>query len=370
MNISHIPFANLQKQYREIQPEINRAIKRVLNKQLFILGEELVQFEQEYAKYLGAKYCVGVASGTDGLLLAVSALNLGKGDEVITQTNGYISTAMAISKVGAKPVLVDCYPKTYQIDIEQVEKKITKKTKAILLVHLYGAPADMLNLIKLAKKYNVPIIEDACQAHGATYKNKKLGTIGEIGVFSFYPSKNLGAYGDGGAIVTNKKKLYKKLIMLRDYGQPKRYYHHLIGYNSRLDEMQAAILRVKLKYLDHWNKQRNNHATQYKKLLGEIVNTQMIIDNSVSNYHLFVIEVDKRDKLQKFLWKNGISTLIHYPVPIHMQKCYRHLGYKSEDLPHSGRLAKRILSLPMFAELTNAEIAYVVRKVKEFYSVL
>src|SRR3989344_4413798 len=300
MNIKHIPFANLQKQYKKIRPEINRAIKRVLDKQLFILGEELEQFEQEFARYLGIKYAVGVASGTDGLLLAISALNLGKGDEVITQTNGYISTAMAISKVCAKPVLVDCYPKTYQIDIEQVKKKITKKTKAIIPVHLYGAPADMSGLVKLAKKYNIFIVEDACQAHGSTYKGKKLGTIGDLGVFSFYPSKNLGAHGDAGAIVTNKKELYEKLIMLRNYGQPKRYYHHLIGYNSRLDEIQAAILRIKLKHLDQWNKKRNAIASAYKKILDNKVSFQIIDTNGTSNYHLFVIEGDKRDKLQQY----------------------------------------------------------------------
>ncbi len=264
--------------------------------------------------------------------------------------------------------MVDCDPQTYQIDIQQVEKKITKKTKAILPAHLYGAPCEIDTLRKIAKTNNLYLIEDACQAHGATYRNKKLGTYGDLGVFSFYPSKNLGAYGDGGAVTTNKKDVYETLVKLRNYGQSKKYYNDRLGINSRLDEVQAAILRVKLKYLDLSNEKRNAAAKEYRKRFEKIVNTQTVIPDGMSNYHVFVIEGGKRDKLKHFLRENDIDTLIHYPVPIHLQKCYRHLNHKSGDFPVSEKAAQRILSLPMFPELTMAQVRYITQKVKEFYS--
>lgn len=364
----HIPFLDLQRQYKKIRPEINQAIQRVFRRQFFILGEELAQFEKEFAAYLGIRYTVGVASGTDGLMLALWALDIGKGDEIITHANGYVATAIAISRVGAAPILVDCDPDTYQIDTRQVEKRITKKTKAILAIHLYGAPFNVNTLQKIAKKNKLYLIEDACQAHGGMYKNKKLGTFGDLGVFSFYPSKNLGAYGDGGAVVVNKKDLYETLVKLRNYGQSKKYYNDRIGINSRLDEIHAAILRVKLKYIDLWNRKRNKIANMYKQELHESVKVQTIIEDGTSNYHLFVIETAKRDRLQKFLGENGIGTQIHYPVPIHLQKCYQNLGYKPGDFPMSERAARHILSLPMFPELTADEILYVTQVLKEFYS--
>ncbi len=360
-----IPFLDLHKQYNTIKPEIDEAVQKVLDNQFFILGKEVEAFEKEFAQYLGVKYVVGVGSGTDGLILALWALGIGKGDEVITPVNSFIATTIAIIQVGATPVFVDMDKDTYQLDVKQVEEKITKKTKAILPVHLYGASCDMQSLLKIAKKYKVQVVEDACQAHGAMVGNKKVGTLGSLGVFSFYPGKNLGAYGDGGAISTNDEKLYKKLLQLRNYGQSKKYYHDEFGINSRLDEIQAAVLRIKLMHLDHWNKERNMHATQYKSLLKNI-KKQEIIKNTFSNYHVFVIEVSQREKFQKFLLENGILTLIHYPVPIHLQKVYKHLGYKKGDFPVAEKAADRIVSLPMYSELTKEQIEYVAEKINKF----
>lgn len=360
-----IPFVNLKAQYKNIKPEIDKAIKRVVTTQAFILGKELEAFEKEFAKYLGVKHAVGVNSGTDGLILSLLALGIGKGDEVITPANSFVATTTAIVQVGAKPVLVDCDPNTYQIDVAQVEKKITKKTKAILPVHLYGAPCEIDKLQEIAKKNNLLLIEDACQAHGATLNTKKLGTFGDIGVFSFYPSKNLGAYGDGGAIVTDSKDLYEKLIKMRNYGQTKKYYHDSFGLNSRLDEIQASVLRVKLKYLDKWNKERNRIAASYKKSIKNY-KTQLIIKNGKSAYHLFVIESEKRDKLQKYLSENGIQTLIHYPTPIHLQEVNSSLGYKNGDFPNSEKIASRILSIPIYAELGTIEQDYVTQILNKF----
>lgn len=354
----NIPFLDLKAQYKSIKPEIDEAVKRVIDSQYFVLGSELEAFEKEFAKYLGVKYVIGVNSGTDGLILALLSLDIGKGDEVIAPANSFIATTNAIVQIGAKPILVDCNPYTYQIDIKRVEEAITKITKAILPVHLYGAPSEIDKLKKVAKRYKLFLIEDACQAHGATLNNKKLGTFSDLGVFSFYPGKNLGAYGDGGAITTNNKNLHEKLLKLRNYGQTKKYYHDSFGINSRLDEIQAAILRVKLKYLDKWNKKRNIVANYYNKSLKSY-KTQKIIENGKSCYHLFVIESDNRDKLKKYLLDNGIHTLIHYPVPIHLQRTYKRLGYKQGDFPNAEKLSKTLLSLPLYPEITNNQIMYV-----------
>jgi len=364
----NIPFLDLKAQYKNIKPEIDVAIKRVVDSQHFVLGQELEAFENEFAKYLGVKYVVGVNSGTDGLILALLSLGIGKGGEVITPANSFIATTTAIVQVGARPVIVDCDPDTYQIDVKQTEKAITKKTKAILPVHLYGAPAEIDKLCEIAKRNKLFLIEDACQAHGATFNNKKLGTFGDLGVFSFYPGKNLGAYGDAGAIVTNNKSLYEKLLKLRNHGQVKKYYHDSFGINSRLDEIQAAVLRVKLKYLDKWNKERNKVADNYNKSLRNY-KTQQIIKNGKSCYHLFVLESGDRDKLQKYLADNGIHTLIHYPVPIHLQKAYEYLGYKKGNFPVAERIAKRIISLPIFPELANTEADFVIKKLLNFLKI-
>ena len=356
-----IPFLDLKSQYKSIQPEIDSAIKRVLDGQFFVLGPELEFFEKEFAEYLGSKYCVGVNSGTDALILSLLALGVGKGDEVITPVNTFIATATAITYTGAIPVFVDCDPLTYEIDIKQLEKAITKKTKVILPVHLYGAPADIEKIKEIAKKNKIFLIEDAAQAHGSTFNEKKLGTFGDLGCFSFYPGKNLGAYGDGGAVTTDNKELYEKLIRLRNHGQVKKYVHDSIGFNSRLDEIQAAVLRVKLRYLDKWNKDRHIIAENYISHLRGY-KTQKIINRGKSNYYVFVIESENRDKLQKYLLENGIHTLIHYPTPIHLQRAYKFLGYKIGDFPVAEKIAGKILSIPLFPELSSDKQEYIINK--------
>ena len=363
-----IPLVSLKKQYLTIKKEIDGMIQNVLNNGQFILGKNVKNFERKFADYCGSKYAIGVNSGTNALFLSLLACGIKKGDEVITVPNSFISTVLAISYTEARPVFVDIDPNTYNIDVLKIEKKITNKTKVIIPVHLYGQPADMDPIIKIAKKYNLKIIEDACQAHGAEYKNKKVGTIGDIGCFSFYPTKNLGCYGDGGIITTNNKKIAKKILLLRNYGQRKKYHHDIIGHNARLSELQAAILRIKLKYLDMWNAKRREHAKQYNKLLSDIHSIKMPteINSSKSVYHLYVIRTKKRNKLQQFLFKKGIITEIHYPIPIHLQKAYCDLGYAKDDFPRTEICAKEIISLPMYPELTNKEINYVCNTIKKF----
>ena len=361
----NIPFLDLKAQYKNIKPEIDNVVKRVIESQFFVLGQELEAFEKEFAKYLSTKYVVGVNSGTDALILSLLVLGIGKGDEVITPVNSFVATVGAIVQVGSKPILVDCDSQTYEIDINQVQKKITKKTKAILLVHLYGAPCEIERLVKIAKKNKIFLIEDAAQAHGATFNNKKLGSFGDLAAFSFYPGKNLGAYGDGGAIVTNNKRLYEKLILLRNHGQSKKYFHDTFGLNTRLDEVQAAVLRVKLKYLDKWNKQKQTIAKNYKDSLKNY-KTQKIIQGGESNYYVFIIESANRKKLQSYLLKNRIHTLIHYPIPIHLQKAYKYLGYKKGDFPITEEIAGRILSIPNYPELTLTQQNYLIDKLNKF----
>lgn len=361
----NIPFLDLHRQYTQIKPEIDEAIKRVVDRQYFILGEELTAFEKEFADYLGAKYIVGVGSGTDALIFALRALGIGKGDEVITQPNSFIATTLAITELGATPVFVDVDPDTYQINVSQIESKITNKTKAILPVHLYGAPCEIESIVKIAKKHNLFVVEDSCQSHGATYRERKTGTFGDIGTFSFYPGKNLGAYGDGGALCTNNEEIYHKLLKLRNYGQSKKYFHDEIGLNSRLDEIQAAILRVKLKYLDSWNKKRNEVAQKYIKGLKNI-KYQKIVQDGVSNYHIFIIQTQNRDELANHLKEKGINTLIHYPNPIHLQKCYKYLSHKIGDFPITEQLAREFQSLPMYPELKVVELTSSLRELNKF----
>lgn len=360
-----VPFLDLKPQYESIKEEIDSAISGVVSSQHFILGSELEAFEEEFAAYLGVKYVVGVNSGTDALILSLLALGIGKGDEVITPVNSFIATTMAIIQTGATPIFVDCDRDTYQIDAQRVEEKISKKTKAILPVHLYGAPFDVGKVKEIAEKNNLFLVEDAAQAHGATFNGRKVGSFGDLAAWSFYPSKNLGAYGDGGAISTNNEVLYEKLLKLRNYGQVKKYYHETYGINSRLDEIQAAVLRVKLKHLDEWNKKRNLVVEKYHKL---IINYkfQKIVENSKSSYYIFSIESSRRDDLQKYLDKNGIQTLIHYPVPIHLQEVYRYLGYHNGDFPVAEKIADRVLSTPIYAELKSDQQDYVINKLNEF----
>ena len=357
-----IPFLDFEKQYKEIEKELKVALARIFDRHHYILGPELEAFEKEFAKYLGVKYVVGLNSGTDALEFCLRALDIKKGDEVITPANSYIATSLAISYVGAHP---DCDPETYQVDFKEIEKKITKNTKAILPVHLYGSPCEIDKIMIIAKKNKLFVIEDTAQAVGASLHGKKLGTFGNINAFSFYPGKNLGAYGDAGAIATDSKELYEKVKLLRNYGETKKYHHVAFGRNSRLDEVQAAVLRVKLKYIDKWNKARNKLALEYIKNLKGI-KLQKIISGGISNYHLFVIEAKNRKKMQALLEKNTIHTLIHYPIPIHLQKTYTYLKHKSGDFPHSEIIAKQILSLPMYPSLTSSQIKMITKHIKYF----
>lgn len=358
--MTKVPFVDLIREYKEISKEVNQKISGVLRRQHFILGNELENFEKELADYLGVKYVAGVGSGTDGLIISLKALGIGKNDEVIVPVNSYVATAIAVIEVGATPIFVDVDKDTYQLDLEEVYKKITRKTKVIIPVHLYGSSCDMNALVKIAKRNKLVIVEDSCQAHGAAFKGKKLGSFGGLGVFSFYPSKNLGSYGDAGAICTNNYDLYERIKKIRNYGQTKKYYHDELGINSRLDEIQAAVLRVKLKYLDDWNIRRREWAELYKEKLVNF-KTQKIEKYVVSNYYLFVVEVENRELLMNSLSQKGIQTLIHYPIPIHLQKCFGYLHYKNGDFPIAEMLSKKTLSLPMFPHLTEKEVLYVCR---------
>jgi len=358
-----INFVDLKKEYAKISEEINQAMQRVLRSGWFILGEEVKKFEKDFSKYIGVKYGVGVNSGSDALFLAVKALGIGEGDEVITVSHTFISTVDAVARNGAEPVFVDVDPDTYCIDVSKIEQAITDKTKAILPVHLYGHPANMSPIMEIAKKHGFYVIEDACQAHGAEYKGKKAGSIGTVGCFSFYPVKNLGAYGDGGIIVTNDEELAEKLRMARNYGQPKKYYHNFVGVNSRLDEIQAAILRVKLKYLDKWNERRRKTAKLYNKFF-EDSDVVMPAEKEYANhvYHLYVIRHKDRDKLQQHLLKKGIQTQIHYPIPVHRQKAYSDSGGDAQ-LPVTEKICGEILSLPIYPSLKDKELEYIANTV-------
>ena len=357
-----IPLIDLKTQYNLYKKEFLKAVERVLNSSSFILGENVTTFEKNFAAFIGAHYAVGVASGTDALHLSLRALNISQGDEVITVVNTFFATTAAIQLAGARPVLVDCDPETYLMDSNALEKAITSKTKAIIPVHLYGQVAPMDQINQIAKDHNLVVIEDACQAHGAAYNNRKAGTFGKAAAFSFYPGKNLGAFGDGGAITTNDDKIYERLLALRNYGSTKKYYHPTFGINSRLDEIQAAVLNIKLQFLDKWNEARQRAAERYRRNLK--ANPSIVLpakaDNSTHVYHLFVVQVDgKRDVVIEKMAQKDIQCGIHYPIPLHMQKAYSHLGYKKGDFPHAESFASKIISLPIFPEITNEQIDFV-----------
>ena len=367
-----VPFLDLTRQYRRIEGEILSAQKRVLEKGHFILGEEVSSFEEEFARYCGVRYGVGVGSGTDALFLALKAAGIGKGDEVITVSHSFIATALAVSWTGAKPVFVDIDPEVYTMDPTRLEdflkRRKRSRVKAILPVHLYGHPAEMEAIKEIAHRYHLMVIEDACQAHGAEVEGRKAGSFGRLSCFSFYPTKNLGAYGDGGMVVTNEKKYYERLRLLRRYGEKRKYEHVSKGWNSRLDEMQAAILRVKLTHLDQWNGERRKRALIYKRMLENTeVRCPVEKEQTRHVYHLFVIQTRKRNTLQIFLKEKGIETLIHYPVPIHLQKAYAELGYRRGDLPVTEKVSHEILSLPFYPELTNEEMKEVQEELRKFF---
>ena len=362
-----IPLVDLKAQYLSIKKEIDEAIQRVLNKCNFIMGDEVKEFEEELASFCSAKYAVGVSSGTDALLLALKAINIQPGDEVITVPNTFIATTEAITMAGGKIKFVDIDEETFNIDTNKIEPAITNKARAILPVHLYGQPANMDPIIDLAKKYNLKVIEDAAQAHGAEYNNKRVGALGNIGIFSFYPGKNLGAYGDAGAVVTNDPDISNKIAMLRNHGRTKKYEHEYEGYNCRLDTLQAAILRVKLKYINSWNEARRNHASSYRKLLQ---NTDIILPTEQKDnkhiYHIFAVRVADRDNLLNKLKNEGIGAGIHYPIPLHLQPAYRYLGYKAGDFPITEKCAREIISLPMYPELDEVKIKKIAEAISKF----
>jgi dTDP-4-amino-4,6-dideoxygalactose transaminase len=371
-----VPFLDLTRQYKRIKGEILSATQRVYEKGRFILGEEVSAFEKEFSHYCGVRYGVGVGSGTDALYLALKAAGIGEGDEVITVANSFISTALAISFTGAKPLFVDIEPKTYTMDPNSLElllkrqkaKESGRKIKVVLPVHLYGHPAEMDSIMEIANRYELIVIEDACQAHGAKYGRKKVGSFGAMGCFSFYPTKNLGGYGDGGMVVTDHKRHDQNLRLLRCYGERKKYQHILKGHNSRLDEIQAAILRVKLKYLDPWNEERRRKAKIYTKMLSPLGMVCPSEKKGVQHvYHLYTIKTGKRDSLQAFLKKKGIETLIHYPIPIPLQKVYQELGYRKRDFPLTNQWSRKILSLPFFPEMKKSEMEEVAEGIRSFF---
>ena len=366
--MNNIPLVDLHKQYIPLKEVILSGIGRVFDSMQLFLGENVQQLEKEFAKFCGATYGIGVSDGTSALNIILRAMDIGPGDEVITVSHTFIATAEAIILTGAKPVFVDIDPSTYLMDITQVEAKITSHTRAILPVHLYGQTVDMDPLKDIAKRHGLRVVEDACQAHGAEYKGCKAGSLGDAAGFSFYYSKNLGAYGEGGFICTNDSDLAIKLQKLRDHGSGIHYRHDLIGVNGRLDEIQAVVLRAKLPYLSAWNEKRREHARLYNKLLeGSPVVLPTESSGNTPIYHLYVISAPKRDELQTFLKNEGIFTGIHYPIPVHLQKAMEFLGYKLGDLPVTEKATSQILSLPMFAELEDDQIRTVAENIKAFY---
>lgn len=368
----HIPLLDLKSQYESIRDEVNQAIQKVLDTSQFIMGEDVRKLEEEIAAYCGTKFAIGVASGTDALLLSLIACGIKEGDGIITTPFTFIATTEAISKIRAKIVFVDIDPKTYNIDPERIKECIEnsrKPIKAILPVHLYGHPVDLDPIMDIARKYNLRVIEDCAQAIGAEYKGRKVGSIGDVGCFSFFPSKNLGCYGDGGMIVTNDEEIAEKARMLRVHGCKKKYHHLVDGFNSRLDTLQAAILRVKLKYLDRWSQVRRQKAYTFNELFSHVLNVipPCEADYSKHTYYAYTIRVNNRDNLQDYFKSQGISTAIYYPVTLHLQEVYANLGYKKGDFPVSEQLSHEVLSLPIYPELTQEQQKFIVDKCNEFF---
>jgi len=365
----HVPFVDLKAQYAAIAGEVEAAMRGVLERADFILGEDVARFEEEFAHYTGAKYAVGVGSGLDALEMVLRAWGIGPGDEVITAANTFIATALAVAATGARPVLVDCDPVTYNISPAAIEAAITRRTRALIPVHLYGQPAEMEAIAAIARKHHLLLLEDAAQAHGALFAGRLAGCWCDAGAFSFYPAKNLGAYGDGGCVVTSDAALAEKIRRLRNYGQREKYYHDTIGTNSRLDSLQAAVLRVKLRHLDAWNAARQAHAAAYRELLtGLPVVLPETHPLATHVYHLYVVQVEARDAVQKRLSADGVSTGIHYPVPIHLQEACADLGYRRGQFPVTERAAARILSLPMYAELSRAQLEHTAAALRKVVS--
>ena len=356
-----VPFLDIRQSYIELKSEIDGAIARVLESGWYILGEEVENFEKEYATYCEAKYCIGVANGLDAIHLGLLALNVSDGDEVIVPSNTYIATWLAISQCGAIPVPVEPDPKTYNIDPTRIENAITPKTKVILPVHLYGHPADMNPILEIARKYDLKVLEDGAQAHGSKYRNKPIGTHGDVVTWSFYPGKNLGAYGDGGAVTTNNEQIYEKIRILRNYGSRVKYINELRGFNSRLDPIQAAVLRVKLGVLDKWNSRRKEIAKQYYSGLSK---TNLVLpttaDWAESSWHLYVVQTTQRNALKDRLSELGIDTIIHYPIPPHLQKAYESMDLQNGRFPIAEQMATQCISLPIGPHLDEAQVLRVI----------
>ncbi|HEU4597143.1 MAG TPA: DegT/DnrJ/EryC1/StrS family aminotransferase [Pyrinomonadaceae bacterium] len=365
----NVPFVDLQAQYRAIKAEVDEAIHRVLDSSAFILGREVEAFERAFAEYVGARFCVGVSNGTAAVQLAVSACGVGPGDEVLVPANTFFATAEAVSTAGATPVFVDCDPDSRNISVGQLEAAVTERTRAVIPVHLYGQPADLDPVFELAARHDLIVIEDAAQAHGARYKGRRVGALGRAGCFSFYPGKNLGAYGEGGAVVTDDAEVARRVRLLRDHGSEQKYRHEIVGYNFRLEGLQGAVLGVKLRHLDGWNALRRAHAARYAELLGPLeaegaLSLPREMPDAEHVYHLYVVETEGRDALQRELQEAGIQTGIHYPVPIHLQPAYASRGHKAGDFPEAERQAARVLSLPMFPELTGEQLEHVAQAIK------
>lgn len=361
----HIPLVDLRIQYQTIRYEIMAALENVLEDMQLFLGPQQQAFEQEFAAYCGCRYGVGLSSGTDALVLALRACGIQPGDEVITVANTFIATVEAIDLVGARPIFVDIDSKSYTMDVKQLDQVLTPRTRAVLPVHLYGHPVEMQPVLAFAQKHGLWVIEDASQAHGATYQGKRVGSFGDIGCFSLYYSKNLGAYGEAGICVTNNEKLSESLQMLRDHGSRVRYHHEVLGVNARLDELQAAVLRVKLGHLDRWNKARQDHAYAYTKLLQGTVETVPVVHPDADHvYYVYVVQVPQRDHFRQVMERQGVATGVHYPVPVHLQPACARYGYGRGALPETERAAANIVSLPMYPELTDEQIEKVVYAVR------
>ena len=365
-----VPFLDLVSQYHAIKDDVLSGMTEVMSKANFILGYQVSEFENHFASYVECQYAVGVASGLDALKLGLKVLGVGQGDQVITTANTFIASTLAINAVGAIPVLVDVELDSFNMDPNKLESAINAKTRAIMPVHLYGQPVNLDEIMRIAKKYNLSIIEDASQAHGAKYKGKRVGSFGDLGAFSLYPGKNLGAYGDGGIVTTNNRVLAEKLKSYRNYGSAKKYYHDVLGENSRLDTLQAAVLNVKLPQLDSWNEKRGEVARVYNDKLsgiGDII-TPKIVQESEHVFHLYVIRTKWRDDLAQYINEKGIGNIIHYPIPIHLQEAYEDYAWQRGDFPNTEQLANEILSLPMYPDLTSEQLDEVVRTVKAFYA--
>lgn len=369
MQKMRVDFIDLKAQYMTIKNEVNEAIQSVIEQSSFSSGPFVKTFEENFAKAHGAKYCVGVNSGTSALHIALWALGIGRGDEVIVPSNTFFATPEAVSLTGATPVFVDCEPDYYNIDPDKIESAVKKSTKCIIAVNLYGQPAMLDKIREIADRRGLLLIEDCAQSHLAEYKGKHVGTFGICGCFSFYPAKNLGAYGEGGAVITNHENLYNSLLALREHGSVRKYYHERIGHNYRMDGIQGAVLGVKLKHLSSWTESRRNNSALYRRYLIDCENivlpAELLVGKHV--YHLFVVRVPERTKLMAFLSDCGISTGIHYPVPCHLQKAYSTPCCERSSLPFSEKYAEEILSLPMYAELKEEQIKYVSEKIKDFY---